>query len=170
MAEIQDPDDYEAMQRLYEAAYDDYLIDPEAWDRARHVDEPRSYGDRLRVPSGISRDGYSNGVFELTSPARCIKCNQWIPVGIEVVGRKHDGRWLIQHLDTCGGQLSARQVEPKSPIPDLPTRSPETPTPPARPLGKTCPHCRLAMQHRETLRFDHARGSFVHSRCLAGSE
>ena len=169
MPRIEDPDDYEARQREFESAGDEFLIDQERLYEDAHHD-PETYSDGVRTPRGVSRRGLTYSVFDLTSAARCADCGSELLALQRVIGRKDGGRWTILHYAETECRRSAGS-------PQSPARSPETEaisstTPPplqpaaAGPLGRPCGGCGTAMRESETLRFDHSLRLFVHKSCM----
>ena len=164
MTDIDDPDDYEAIQLRSQAAFDEMLIDPESWERRRERDLAKSYNSDLGMPHGTSRYRHDSGLFELTSPATCTACGSPLPVGLEVVRRQHEGRWRIQHAgqSACDRVRSADSGRPPAP-------TWETPSARRTILGALCAVCGSRMGPGEVLRFDHEAAAFVHRDC-AGTQ
>lgn len=171
MPRIEDPDDYEARQRVFETAGDEFMLDWEAWDADWEAEEPQGYSDGLVVPKRISRDGYYQGVFRLGSPALCIKCRSWIAVRTTAMGRKQDGRWLIQHLGDCPARISEERqavgIDEASEPERFGHRRMQSSRP--TPLGHPCLACQKLVRPGENLKFDVTRAAFIHVTCVSTS-
>lgn len=169
---IEDPDDYEARQREFEAAGDEFLIDQERWYEEHHQ-APETYSDEVRTPRGVSRGGVTYGVFNLNNSAHCASCGSKLAAHQRVIGRKEGGRWTILHYAESECRTAARP--PQKPAQSrAPEAFPATIPPPvqpaaAGPLGRPCGICGVPMGRSGPLRFDHSLRSFVHKSCTTTS-
>lgn len=174
MPRFEDPDDYEARQREFEGAGDDFFVSREGWYEERD-EEPGSYSDEVRPPRGISRGGLTYGAFELAGSARCAACGSELVAPQRVIGRKEDGRWTILHYAEAECRAPTRLPDAAVPPQSLvakappPAASPLVTTVGTGPLGRPCGACGTVMDGSEALRFDHTLKSFIHKSCLTPS-